>query len=84
MKNTTPGRRISRLGADGSCFVGQGGLKHPPWRRSGSSGIRVDAQSVVHGDSELLLASQVTLSRLDRDVAEQELDLIQFAAGKMA
>jgi len=59
-------------------------LKDPPWWRSWSSGIRFDAQSVVHGDSELLLASQVTLSRLDRDVAEQELDLIQFAAGKMA
>jgi hypothetical protein len=64
--------------------VAQGGLKHPPWRRSWSSGIRFDAQSVVHGDPELLLASKVALSRLDGDVAKQELDLIQFAAGKMA
>ena len=50
----------------------------------GSSGIRFDAQPVVHSDAELLLASEVALSRLDRHVAEQELDLIEFAAGDVA
>jgi hypothetical protein len=47
----------------------------PPW---------FDSQSVVHRNPELLLASEVALSRLDRDVTEQELDLIQFAAREVA
>jgi hypothetical protein len=37
-----------------------------------------------HRDSELLFASEVALSRLDGDVAEQKLDLIEFAAGEVA
>ena len=65
-------------------LVAQGGLMHPPWRWSGSSGIRFDSQSVVHGNPELLLASEVAFGCLDGDVAEQELDLIKFAAGEMA
>src|SRR5439155_18337926 len=48
--------------------------KHPPWRWRRSSGIRFDSQSVVHGDPELLLGSEVALGRLDGDVSEQELD----------
>jgi len=39
---------------------------------------RFDSQAVVDRDSELLLAAQVALGRLDRDLAEQELDLIQY------
>jgi site-specific DNA recombinase len=35
-----------------------------------SSGIRFNSQSVAHGSSELLLASEVALRRLGRDVAE--------------
>jgi hypothetical protein len=57
---------------------------HPPWGWSGSSGTGFDSQSVVHGNPELLLASEVAFGCLDGDVAEQELDLIQFTAGEMA
>src|SRR5260370_39969803 len=39
---------------------------------------------VVDGAAQILLTTEVTLGRLDRDVPEQELDLIQFSAGKMA
>src|SRR3954451_6424247 len=56
--------------------VVQGGLMHPPWRWSGSSGIGFDSQSVVHGNPELLLASKIALRCLDGDVSKQELDLI--------
>ena len=49
-----------------------------------ASGIGFDSQSVVHGNPELLLASEVAFGCLDGDVAEQELNLIQFAARKMA
>jgi len=34
---------------------------HPPWRWSGSSGTGFDSQSVVYGNPELLLASEVAL-----------------------
>jgi hypothetical protein len=50
--------------------VAQGGLKHPPWRWFPSRGVGFDSQSVVHGNPELLLASEVVLRRLNRDVAE--------------
>ena len=36
------------------------------------------------GTPKLLLASEVTLSGLDRHVPEQELNLVQFATGKVA
>jgi hypothetical protein len=45
-----------------------------------SSGIRFDSQSIVHRDPELLFASEVALGRLDGDVAEEELELVEFAA----
>ena len=48
------------------------------------SGIRFDAWSVVHGSAELLLASEITLRRLDGDVPEKKLYLLQFSTGKMA
>jgi len=38
---------------------------------------------VVHGESEVLLAVEVLLCRLDRHVAEQELDLVELASGQM-
>jgi hypothetical protein len=58
-------------------------MKHPPWWWFASRGVGFDSQSVVHGYPELLLASEVALCRLNREVAEQELDLIQFAAREM-
>src|SRR5438876_2079853 len=45
--------------------------------------FRLDAHSVVDCDGQLLLATEVTLCCLDRDVSKQELDLIQFAASEV-
>jgi hypothetical protein len=45
--------------------------------------FRLDAHSVVDCDAQLLLATEVTLCCLDRDVSRQELDLIQFAASEV-
>jgi hypothetical protein len=39
---------------------------------------------VIYGMFDLLLRAQVTLCSLDRYVAEQELDLFEFAASNMA
>jgi hypothetical protein len=47
-----------------------------------SRGIRFDAQAVVHGVPELLVAPEVALRRLNRDMPEEELDLVQFTAGE--
>ena len=38
---------------------------------------------VIHGISDFLLRAQVTFRGLNRYVAEQELDLFEFAAGNM-
>jgi hypothetical protein len=42
------------------------------------------AQPVVHRMTQFLFAPQVTFSGLNRSVSEQELDLLQFAAGQVA
>jgi hypothetical protein len=63
-----------------SPLVAQSGLKHPPWRPAPSGGIRFDPQSVVHGNPQLLLASEVAFRGLDGDLAELKLDLVKFAA----
>jgi hypothetical protein len=39
---------------------------------------------VIYGIFDLLLRAQITLCSLDRYVAEQELNLFEFAAGNMA
>ena len=49
-----------------------------------SPAIRFDPQSVVHGNPELLLASEIPLGRLNGDMSEQELDLVQFATREVA
>jgi hypothetical protein len=46
-------------------------------------GVRFDPKPVVHGTSELLLAPQVAFRRLDGHVAQEKLDLLEFAAGKV-
>jgi len=46
--------------------------------------FRLDAHPVVDGVAELLLAAEVSLRGLDGDMPEQELDLIEFAAGQVA
>lgn len=58
--------------------------RFPPWRWSGSSGIGFDSQSVVHGNPELSLASEIALRRVDGDASEQGLDLIEFATREVA
>src|SRR5436190_21837209 len=44
---------------------------------------RLDSDVVVHRNPELLLAAEVSFSRLYGHVHEEELDLIQFAACEM-
>ena len=43
--------------------------------------LRLDTDPVVDGSPQLLLAPEVTLCGLDREMTEQKLDLIQFPAG---
>ena len=45
---------------------------------------RFNADAVVHGAADTLLAAQVALRSLDRDVPKKGLDLVQFASGGMA
>ena len=45
-----------------------------------SSTHRLDTNAIIHGTSDSLFAAKVSLGRLDRDVAEQELDLFQFSS----
>ena len=47
------------------------------------STLRLDTDSVVDGRPDSLLAAQVSLGGLDRDVTEEKLDLFQLAAGGM-
>ena len=64
--------------------VAQGGPGVRPASGFESRRARLDAQPVVYGVPKLLFAPEVTLGRLDRDVPEQKLDLVQFAAGQVA
>ena len=49
-----------------------------------SRSVWFTAEAIVHGDSDLPFASEIALRRLDGDVSEQELDLIQFAIREVA
>ena len=46
--------------------------------------LRFNSEPVVDGPPEFLLTSEVTFRGLDRHVPEQELNLVQFAAGEVA
>lgn len=46
--------------------------------------VRLDAHSIIDGATQPLLAAEVLLRPLDRDVAERALDQVPFAAGKIA
>ena len=46
--------------------------------------IWFEAKPVIDRVLQLLFAAEVSFRGLDRDVPEQELDLIQFSASKMA
>src|SRR5262249_34429120 len=45
--------------------------------------IGFDSKFVVHSSAQLLFTSQVPLCRLNRNVPEKELNLIQLAASEM-
>ena len=45
---------------------------------------RFNADTVVDGSADSLLATEITFSRLHRNVSEKELDLLQFSSSGMA
>lgn len=47
------------------------------------TGLRLDADVVIHSSANTLLASEVSFRRLDRNVPEQELDLFQLSTRGM-
>src|SRR5215471_19076234 len=63
----------------GLCLVGR-----PSRRDAPSSGSRLDANAVINGRLNALLAAEVPLGRLNRNVPEQELNLLQLATRRMA
>jgi hypothetical protein len=71
--------------ASGFPLVAQGGSdsQNPSCRLVASRGIRFNAHPVVHRVPELLFAPEVALGCLNRDVPEEELDLVQFAPGQV-
>jgi len=48
------------------------------------SGRRLDPNAIVHCVPDSLLAAEIFLSRLNRNVSKQKLNLLQFAASDMA
>jgi len=42
----------------------------------------LDPDPVIHGRSDSLCAAEVALRGLDRDMAEEKLNLFQFASGR--
>ncbi len=55
-----------------------------PYEIVNASGLWLDAQRVVDRAPQPPLAPEIPFRRLNRHVPEQELDLIQFAAGQVA
>ena len=85
---------MSLTGTDEICVPNQPPTRQAPglraYRPSGfcrrqaiASNNGLNAELIIHGVSESLLASQVFLSRLNRYMAEKKLDLFQFASGVM-
>lgn len=63
------------------------GPDRPPQRSKPErlqAALRLDSELVVDGATQPLLAAEVSFSRLNRNVAEQKLDLVKFSAGKVA
>jgi hypothetical protein len=48
------------------------------------SALRFNADPIVDGSANALLAAEVSLGRLDGDVPEEKLNLLQFATRSMA
>ena len=55
-----------------------------PDARQDRSLLGFDAQAIVNGSPNSLLAAEVPLGRLNGDVPEEELNLLEFAARRMA
>src|SRR4051794_26702021 len=53
-------------------------------RRTVPSADRLDANPVIDGRSDPLLAAEVAFCRLDRDMPEKKLNLVQFPACRVA
>lgn len=54
-----------------------------PARMTGPS-LRFDADAIVYGSADPLLAAEVAFGSLHRNMSKQELDLVQFSSGGMA
>ncbi len=52
--------------------------------RSEGRRLRFNADAVVDRSANTLFAAEITFGGLDRDMAKQELDLLQFSSGRMA
>ena len=46
--------------------------------------LRFDPDSIIHGGADALFAAQVSFGGLDRNMAKQKLDLLQFASRYVA
>jgi hypothetical protein len=46
-------------------------------------GIRFNANTIIDRESDALFRSQIAFRGLDRDVTQQHLNLLQFAAGRL-
>ena len=64
--------------AKGGSFGGSALGRNASHRRTG-----LDPEPIVDGTPQLLLASQVAFRGLNRNVPQEELNLIEFAAGPM-
>jgi hypothetical protein len=50
------------------------------FQNPGDSGVWFDSDAIIDRRPSLLLAAKVSLGRLNRDMSQQELDLLQFAS----
>jgi hypothetical protein len=50
------------------------------FQNSGDSAIWFDSDAIIDRRPNPLLAAKVSLGRLNRDMSQQELDLLQFAS----
>jgi hypothetical protein len=55
-----------------------------PGPNAKDSALRFNADAIIDGAANALLAAQVPLGRLDRNVPEKKLNLLQFATRRMA
>ena len=66
------------------CHVDEKSAIHPSAEIMPISTQRLDADTIVDCVSDSLLAAEILLSRLDRNVSKEKLDLLKFAASNVA